>query len=231
MLKRNLSLIALSSTLMLPAAAHELSFGAGALSINMFNQLTFTDTKLAGPTPTIVFDSNANTVTGEIYVGYAYNVNRGFDIAAEVFYDFNSPKLQQYVADQSFIQVDYTNQIGVRVLPGFNITPSTRFFIDVAYLFLEGQLQTSKLLNASDFVNTTTTTTTNKWSGAIQYGAGFETMIYESFGLRASYTVTPTINSNASHGTSVTSKDGTLTYSTKPTFYAFYLGGIFRFGF
>lgn len=229
MLKRNLSLIALSSALILPAAAHELSFGAGALSVNMFNQLTFTDTALPGPQPIFVYDANATTVTGEIYLGYAYNVNRGFDIAAEVFYDFASPKLQQYVGFSSFVQTDYTNLIGVRVLPGFNITPSTRFFVDVAYLFLEGKLDTSHLVDASDFVNTNTTT--NKWAGAIQYGAGFETMIYESFGLRASYTVTPSVKSSASHGTSVTSKDGTITLSSEPTFYAFYLGGIFRFAF
>jgi hypothetical protein len=219
--------MALGAALATPALAHEISFGVGALSLTMFSTITFTDTTHPGPTPSFVWETTGTDIAGEAYIGYAYNINKGFDIAAEFFYDFSGPKIDQYVDTQSYIINNSSSTYGIRVLPGFNITPSARLFVDVGYTFMQTTVDVTHLSNASDFVNTTTTATTNKRHGAINYGAGMEMMFYKSVGLRASYTVTPASSNSATK----TSHDGTLSYQAKPSFYAFYLGGIFRFGF
>lgn len=230
MLKRNLALLTLSSALTFPALAHEFSFGAGALNMSTFALLDYTDTTLGGASPNFQWDDFANTITGEVYGGYAYNVNKGFDIGLEVFYDFKGPTINQYNGTNSYVSFATSNIIGVRLVPGFNITKSSRVFFDVGYLWIESTVNTTQLSDAADFTSSNSTNTIKR-QGAIQYGAGFETMFYSNFGLRAMYSVTPSFNPNANNGTSVTSTDGTQTYSIKPTYTAFYLGGILRFSF
>lgn len=229
MFKRNLALLSISSILTFPALAHEFSFGAGALNISNFATVQFTDT-LIGGNPTFEWEAFASNITGEVYGGYAYNVNKGFDIGLEVFYDFKGPVVNQYEFDNHYISFETNNIIGVRVVPGFNITKNARVFFDVGYLWIESTINTTQLLNASDFTSSNSTNTIKR-QGAIQYGAGFETMFYNNFGIRAMYSVTPSFNPNANNGTSVTSTDGTQTYSIKPSYTAFYLGGILRFSF
>lgn len=230
MLKRNLSLVALSTALALSASAHEFSFGAGALNSTMFSQISLTDTATYGTSNNdIQWSATGTTITGEFYAGYAYNINKGFDIGAEIFYQLDGPEVEQYVLDPRYIKHSLKNALGIRIVPGFNITPSTRVIAEVGYLFMQTEISVIDLVNASDFTATSATSDT----GMIVYGVGLETMIYESFGFRASYNVAPRMGTvdSTNNAASISTKDGTVTYDASPTFGMFYLGGIFRFGF
>jgi hypothetical protein len=215
----NLSLVLLSSTLTLPAFAHEISMGAGALNSTVFAQLTRTDNDTLVDTE---YSATATAVTGEFYVGYAYNVNKGFDIGFEIFYDLEGPEVLQNTGDDYYLTYSVKNAIGIRMVPGFNITPSTRVIAEVGYLYMKTELDVENIVDYA-FTNNTE----SKDVGVIVYGVGMETMLYSQFGLRASYVVAPTMGSDLS----ITSADTELTYTASPAMGYFYLGGIFRFGF
>lgn len=230
MLQRNLCLLALGSALTLGASAHEFTFGAGALSNTMFSQLSYTNTTLFGTANNDVqVSATGTTITGEFYVGYAYNINKGFDIGLEIFYDLDGPEVEQIVAEPRYLKYSMKNAIGVRVVPGFNITPSTRLIADVGYLYMETNISVIDLVTASDY----TATSVSKKTGMIVYGVGIETMMYESFGLRASYNVAPRMGTvdSTNNAASITSTDGTVTYTGSPVLSMFYLGGIVKFTF
>jgi hypothetical protein len=232
MLKRNLSLIALSTFIALPTFAHEFSFGVGALSTTMFSQISYVDTATFGTTNNdIEWSANGSQITGEFYVGYAYNINKGFDIGVEIWYDLDGPEVEQFVVEPRYIKHSMQNAIGVRVVPGFNITPSTRIIGEVGYMYTQMELSVVDLdpTLASQFSSSSTT----KNKGFITYGVGLETMVYQNFGFRASYNVLPPqSNSDSStNSVSITSTDGTVTYSATPVVNFFYVGGILRFGF
>jgi hypothetical protein len=230
MLKRNLSWVLMGSALTLPALAHEISFGAGALDSVMFAQLSQTDTIIyPGTENDIQWSGTGTTITGEFYVGYAYNVNKGFDIGFEVFYDLDGPEVEQYVNQPRYLKYSMKNGLGIRIVPGFNITPSTRVIAEVGYLFLQTEINVIDLTTVPTF--STTSVTENK--GVVVYGAGLETMLYESFGIRASYNVAPRMGTvdNTGSATSITNTHGTVTYTASPALGFFYLGGVIRFGF
>ena len=232
MLKRNLSLLLLGSLFTLPGIAHEFTFGAGALSTNMFTQLSLVDTADFGTTNNdIQWSATGTGITGEFYAGYAYNINKGFDVGAEVFYILQGPEVEQFVIEPRYIKFSMQNALGFRIVPGFNITPSTRVLAEVGYLFMQTEISVIDLIPtlASDF----STTSTILKKGMIVYGVGMETMVYQNFGFRASYVVAPEMGNNDSNSNtaSITSTDGTLTYSGSPVFNFFYVGGILKFSF
>lgn len=231
MLKRNLCFFPLTCALAFPAVAHEFSFGAGALSANLLSQISFTDNSLSPPND-IQWSATGNTITGEFYVGYAYNINKGFDIGVEVFYVLDGPEVEQWVLIDRYVKHSVKNAIGARVVPGFNITPSTRVIAEVGYLYMEQEISVIDLDIASEFSSTSATAK----NGTVVYGVGIETMIYEAFGFRASYNVAPRMgNTNSSsNSVSISTTSGSpddFTYSASPVLQFFYLGGILRFGF
>jgi len=231
MLKRHLCLFPLSCVLAFPAVAHELSLGAGALSVNMFSQISLTDNSLAAPND-IQWSATGNTITGEIYAGYAYNINNGFDIGVEVFYMLEGPEVDQWVINDRYITHSLKNALGIRVVPGFNITPSTRVIAEVGYLYMDQEISVTDLDISGEFDSSSV----SEKSGTVVYGVGIETMIYESFGFRASYNVAPRMGDtdSDSNSVSISTVDGSaddLTYSASPVLHFFYLGAILRFGF
>lgn len=232
MLKRNLSLIALSSALILPASAHEFSIGAGALSSNLLSQISITDTTTYGTSNNdLQWSATGNTITGEFYVGYAYNINKGFDIGIEIFYDLSGPEVEQWVLLPRYVKYSVKDALGVRIVPGFNITPSTRVIAEVGYMYMQTDFSVIDL--DPDIASTFTATSASKNTGMIVYGVGLETMVYENFGFRASYNVAPRMGNIDSSSNSVTlsTTDGTNTYEASPVLNMFYVGGILRFGF
>lgn len=220
MLKRNLSLIALSSALILPASAHEFSLGAGVTNVNMDTRFTYEDTELPLKTYISATDS---AISGEFYVGYAYNINKGFDLGIEIFYDLGGPEVKQFVATFDYVTSSLSNTFGLRIVPGFNITPSTRVFASVGYSLLETEINIKDTTPVTPFESNSE----KKNGGALTYGAGLETMFYDSFGLRASYMVTDASSSSVK----ISSIDSTVEYQAEPKIQTFYLGGIVRFSF
>lgn len=219
MLKRNLPLALLTSALTLPALAHEISMGAGALNSTAYTQITRTDNTIPS---NIEVSATGTAVTGEFYLAYAYNVNKGFDIAFELFYELDGPEVEQYAGDENYLTHSIKNAIGARIVPGFNITPSTRVIAEVGYLYMRTEVGVENILSPAF-----PTSSETKDSGVIVYGVGMETMLYDNFGLRASYTIAPTMGD----GVSITSTDGTLTYDANSSLGYFFLGTILRFGF
>lgn len=221
--KRTLPILLLSS-MTLSAAAHELSLGAGALSTTMFSRFTYSDdTSLKTQVTT-----TATSISGEFYVGYAYNINKGFDIGAEIFYDLGGPEVENNIVTPGYVKNSLSNTIGIRILPGFNITPSTRVYAGVGYAYMDTEIN----VKDTDTDLTFNTKSASKKGGSIFYTAGLETMIYTSFGIRAGYSVLNASSSIASISSTNTYSNGAHEkYKAKPAFNEFYLGGVFRFGF
>lgn len=228
MLKRNFCLLSLSCALTFPATAHEFNFGTGALSINMFSQVSFSDNSVPEPND-FQWSATGNTITGELYAGYTYNFKEKFNIGAEVFYIFGGPEVEQWVLIDRYITHSLKNAIGIRIVPGFNITPSTRAIAEVGYLLMKQDISVKDLdpTFATEFPSSSESETT----GMLVYGIGLETMFYSSVGLRASFYFAPEMGST---DVSISTNPGTstgLTYTANPVFNFFYLGGIYRFGF
>jgi opacity protein-like surface antigen len=226
--------ILLLSSITLAASAagpsQEISVGAGALSTTMFNRFTYyNDPTLLPAFPHTQVTANSTSISGEFYFGYAYNINKGFDIGVEIFYDMGGPEIETMVVTPGYVKNALSNTIGLRVLPGFNITPSTRVYAGVGY----GYMETSISVQDTETVLFFQTLSATKKGGALFYTAGLETMIYTSLGIRAGYSVMNASQAIASvssmnpyPGTAVYEK-----YKAKPSFSTFYLGGILRFGF
>lgn len=213
----------LLSMLAMTAMAQEISVGAGALSTTMASKFSYYN-----DVRTTQVNGQQQALTGEIYAGYAYNVNKGFDLGAEFFYDLGGPEIEQNVVTPGYVKNAQKSTMGIRILPGFNITPSTRVFLGVGYAWL------STTINIADTVpvKTFTSTSATKKGTSLLYMAGLETMIYTSLGIRVSYSVLQASNAIASISSSTTYADGAHEkYKAKPTMGEFFLGGVFRFTF
>lgn len=216
--------IALLSAMTLSASAHELSVGAGALSTTMFSKLTYSDDTSYDTQVT----ATATSISGELYFGYAYNINPGFDIGFELFYDLGGPEIESTIATPGYVKNDLSNTIGLRILPGFNITPSTRIYAGVGYAYMDSSIDIAD----TDTDLTFESSSASKKGGSIFYTAGLETMIYTSFGIRAAYSVIDAASAGASLSSLTTYSNGAHEkYKAKPAFNTFYLGGVFRFAF
>lgn len=222
-IKRALPILLLSS-MTFSAAAHEIAVGAGALSTTMFSRYTYTDDTAFKTQAT----TTATSISGEAYIGYAYNFNKGFDVGAEIFYDMGGPEVENTIATPGYVKNSLSSTIGIRILPGFNITPSTRVYAGIGYAYMDTEI------NIKDTVTDLTfdKQSASKKGGSIFYTAGFETMIYTSFGIRAGYSVIDAASAIASVTSTNTYSNGAHEkYKAKPAFNEFYLGGVFRFGF
>lgn len=222
-LKRTLPAMLLTS-LSFSVAAHEISIGAGALNTTMFSRLTYTDNTS--------FKSQANAsataISGELYMGYAYNINKGFDIGAEIFYDLGGPEVENTIGTAGYVKNSLSNTIGIRVLPGFNITQSTRLYAGIGYAYMDTEINIKDTQTDLTFDKQSA----SKKAGSIFYTAGVETMLYTNFGLRAGYTVIDAASATASISSTNTYSNGAHEkYKAKPSFNEFYLGALFRFGF
>lgn len=223
LMKRTLPALLLS-TFALSASAHEISLGAGALSTTMFSRFSYADdTNYQAKT-----DASTTAISGEVYFGYAYNINKGFDIGAEIFYDLGGPEAEQSVGTPGYVKNSLSNTIGIRVLPGFNITPSTRVYAGIGYAYMDTEINIKDTLTDLTFDKKTA----SKKGGSIFYTAGLETMFYTNIGMRVGYTVIDAASAQATISSTNTYSNGAHEkYKAKPAFNEFYLGGIFRFGF
>lgn len=217
--KHTLLASAFAASFILPATAHEITFALGGLSSSLNSQQQYIDTLFDVDDR----DSGANTTLGgEAAVGYVWNVNSGFDIGFEFFYDFVS-NLDVYSNLNALNTVD--NLWGLRALPAFRITNNTKIYIDLGYAIIDQTLDISALDPSGSVPGFSSSSVKSKNKGGFQYGAGIETMIYNTIGIRLAYTA------QESEELKLSSDDGTQEFRATPTVYSFFFGATYHFQF
>ncbi|MFI4957046.1 MAG: outer membrane protein [Gammaproteobacteria bacterium] len=218
--KHTLLAAVISSGFIMQASAHEITFALGGLGTTFNVQQEYKDTD-----PATAGDLNgsgtANGLGGEAALAYVWNVNSGFDIGFEFFYDFTG-NLQ--VKGPTNAITTLNNVWGVRALPAFRITNNTKIYIDLGYAMIDQTLDVADVvgIGAAGF---TTTSAKSSNTGGFQYGAGIETMIYNTVGIRLAYTAQQAAK------LSLSDDDGDATFSSTPTVYQFFFGGTYHFQF
>ena len=219
--KHTLLAAALSAGFVVQASAHEITIAAGGLGSTLNVQQSFIDT-----TPMTGIDIGSsgtdNGLGGEASVAYVWNVNSGFDIGFEFFYDFTG---SLSVTAPTGEVTTLNNIWGVRGLPAFRITNNTKIYIDLGYAIIDQTIDVSSIDNGAGPPGFTTTSLQSKNAGGFQYGAGVETMIYNTIGIRLAYTAQQAAE------LSLASDDGVETFNSTPTVYQFFFGASYHFQF
>jgi len=208
-----------ASSIALTVHAHEFTITLGGISSTLNSEQNFVTSGQSADEGA----HSAGTHTslgGEVAAAYIWNVNSGFDIGFEFYYDFvNDLKVEGSEKMINTINLMY----GGRVLPGFKITSNTKIYIDLGYNLMDATLDISSANNTH--FSSTEMDFTNE--GSFQYGAGVETLIYKNLGLRLAYTV-------QQHGELKFDNDSTSSpeyYEARPTVYNFFFGLSYHFPF
>lgn len=116
---------------------------------------------------------------GGVYLGYIWNVNSGFNINLEGYFDY----FNQTVSQSIFADMPLTEKIGniggLRALPAFKITNNTEIYIELGWAYLPVTFSDPNVGGSSIKQNTS----------AFRYGAGVQTMLYDNISLRIFYTI------------------------------------------
>ena len=216
--KHTLVAAALTAGFMGTACAHEITFALGGSSATLNAEQEFIDTT-PGSGIDVHSTGNDTVLGGEFAAGYVWNVNSGFDIGFEFFYDFVSG-LEVIAPSGESTTVD--NIWGLRAKPAFRITNNTKIYIDLGYAIIDQTLDISNVVGLSGF---SATSAESKNQGGFQYGAGIETMIYNTIGIRLAYDV------QQSAELSLDSDDGIESFTSTPTVYTFFFGATYHFQF
>ncbi len=209
----------LLSTALIPfafaAQAHEITIALGGLSSTLNSEQNFG--RSAQSTDEGSHSAGTHTALGgEASLAYIWNVNSGFDLGFEFYYDF----VGGLQVEGTTGMIDTVNTMfGARALPGFKITDNTKIYINLGYGIIDQTLDISNT-HPTDF-SQTSMDFSNK--GGFQYGAGVETMIYNNIGIRLAYTVQQ--NSEVTF-----ESDGNKYYFTDTaTVYNFFFGATYHF--
>lgn len=151
------------------------------------------------------------------YLGYVWNVNSGFNINFEGYYDYVDFTVSQSIVTEIEANAQpLTQKIsglgGLRVMPAFKITNNTELYLELGWADVDLTLTDA---NSNQSVSA--------WISGFRYGAGLQTKLYQNISLRAYYSVVDqmakqTINSPL---------DGTI--SAQPTFTEFGVGVAYHF--
>lgn len=175
--------LALTASLFtVPALAGQVILGATGFDGTMNVNFTQTFPTISG----VEIDTNAENsqLGGGLYGGYVWNVNSGFNINFEAFYDFMYLTVSQTTLTfdgEIFKPITYkVNGLGgLRVLPAFKVTNNTSLFLELGWAYFD---QTFTDPN-------TPSTTISEWTSGFRYGAGVQTMLYQNISLRVFYSV------------------------------------------
>jgi opacity protein-like surface antigen len=201
------------------ASAHEITFAIGGLGSTMNAQQNYTNHANGDDYNTSGVDGSLG---GEAALAYVWNVNSGFDMGFEIFYD--------YVGNLEVTEVNnavttINNVWGGRVLPGFKITNNTKIYVSLGYALIDQELsiKNADAISGEPVFSDTSISSTNQ--GGFQYGAGIETMIYERIGLRLAYTA------QESPELKLESDNKTAFFTSTATVYDFFFGLTYHFQF
>lgn len=209
----------LGAAFSLPATAHEVTGSLGILSTKLDSQFE----QSGSSTNKSYFNGSESDLEGEIALGYVWTINRGFDMAFELFYDFGGPEVKQTTGFGAGHATHSIDSIwGFRVLPGFYVTTNTKVFLDIGYASIDNELSIKNQGGTGGFSKKSKSTD----SAAYRYGAGVQTMIYDNFSLRMSYVVM-----DGASSVKVTNDAGTESLSVEPTVYNFAANLTYHFNF
>lgn len=173
-MKQLLAPLTLAASLFtLPAFAGELIIGGTGFNGSLGSDFTQT-----GASTNIAVSAENSELGGGIYFGYVWNVNKGFNVGLEGFYDFIDVSVSNSVSLPQPLEDKVEGLGGLRMLPGFKITNNTEIYLEIGMAFVS---ETFKDPNSGSSEKAT--------SIAFRYGAGTQTMIYDNISLRVYYSV------------------------------------------
>lgn len=214
-MKKLLAPLGLAASLFaLPACAGEILIGATGFNGTLVTDFTQKFATFGGFTPTeFAVSAEDSQLGGGIYFGYVWNVNSGFNINIEGYYDFINVTVDQSVLSLQPLTHEINGIGGLRVLPAFKITNNTEIFIELGWAYISQTFTDPNPLKSSIKENTS----------GFRYGAGVDTMIYENISLRVFYSVIDQIaEQSLNHD-----EDGKLT--AQPNFNEFGVGVAYHF--
>ena len=193
--------ILLSSTALLVAAGFatptfaQFTISAGVQSTNMNVESEMNVSFISGTiiTETSASSNNQETaVSGELAGGYQFNFNPTYNVALEVFAQQlnNSVNVPIFVDESDRIsgntaKTSFDWIAGLRLRPGYNITPSTRVFVDGGVVWGGMEIDYDDD-NGLGLGGQEDAETLSGW----RYGAGFEHAFLYNFMIGVDYTVT-----------------------------------------
>lgn len=164
-----------ASLFSLPAAAGELILGATGFNANLVADMTQDLTSTAS----FAVSGEESQFGGGLYFGYIWNVNSGFNIGFEGYYDFIDVTVSQSVLGNQPLEEKINGIGGLRALPGFKITNNTQIYLELGWAYVSQEFTNPNPVKSSLKENTS----------GFRYGAGLQTMIYDNISLRVYYSI------------------------------------------
>jgi len=163
-----------ASLFALPAFAGEFIIGATG-----FNGTLVTDFTSSYNNVNVAVSAENSELGGGLYFGFIWNVNSGFNVGFEGYYDFIDVKVTNWAASgEQSLENKVQGLGGIRGLPSFKITNNTEIYLELG-LAIVSDTFTDPNFGGSDKKNIF----------AFRYGAGTQTMIYDNISLRVYYSV------------------------------------------
>ncbi len=174
-MKKFIAPLALASALFtLPAAAGEIIIGATG-----FNGTLVTDFTNTFGSSNIAVSAENSELGGGLYFGFIWNVNSGFNVGIEGYYDWIDVSVNNWAnAGGQSLEDKVQGLGGVRALPSFKITNNTEIYLELGLAIV-----------SDTFSDPNTGLSEKKNISAFRYGAGTQTMIYDNISLRVYYSV------------------------------------------
>jgi opacity protein-like surface antigen len=149
------------------------------------------------PFATSSFDFSRNdqdtSIGGELAVGYQYNINNVYNVALEGFGQLSAAEVDVDAVSPYDANASVTWVAGLRLRPGYYVTPSTRLFIDGGVVLggfeleqAENTIQGAERALKTSALDKTEVDTLCGW----RYGVGIEHKMTENFVMGVDYTVT-----------------------------------------
>lgn len=176
-LKKTSLAVALSSAVALPAFADGFVFGAALISQTLDSEIT----QVLGAVKNH-HSASATEFDGELFAGYIWDVNSGFEIGIQAYYDFGGAQTQQAVSPSGSVKHTIDGVYGVSIMPGFKITPNTKIYLDLGGAGVKQTIDDKDVTGSSN-------NSKSKTQIGYRYGAGLETMIYDNVGLGMYYAI------------------------------------------
>lgn len=164
------------------ASAGELIIGIDGFNASLTTEYT---QDVAGTTDKAADTGESSEFGGGLYGGYVWNVNSGFDIGFEAYYDWINVTTSVSLVTDQLLDEKITGIVGLRALPGFKITNNTKIFIEIGWALVFQELTD----------NNPPTSTVKANTNGFRWGAGLQTMIYDNVSLRAYYSVIDELSS------------------------------------
>lgn len=200
-----------ASLFTLPALAGEIIIGIDGFNGSLTSNFTQKNGEF-GFDPFAASSENFQLGVG-VYGGYIWNINSGFNMNFEGYYDWISVTVTQSVIDAKPLTQELQGLGGLRVLPAFKITNNTELFLELGWAYMNFTFSDPNPISVSQ----------KQWISGFRYGAGVQTMLFQNISLRVFYSMIDQLaETSLTHDV-----DGTVTAT--PNFNEFGVGIAYHF--